>query len=144
MRAKEFLNRLHHDKIAEAIREAELKTSGEIRVFVSRKDIEDPVAAAREHFIQLGMEKTRERNGVLIFVAPHTHKFAIIGDAAVHAKCGDPFWKEVAEAMSGHFRNSEFTEGVLHGVKRAGELLAKHFPRRRDDKNELSNRVAHD
>lgn len=144
MRAKEFLKQVHDGKIAEAIHEAELKTSGEIRVFISRKDIEDAVAAAQEHFIQLGMAKTRDRNGVLVFVAPHTQKFAIIGDAAVHAKCGDPFWKEVADAMSSHFQRSEFTEGILQGVARAGELLAKHFPRRPDDKNELPDRVAHD
>ena len=92
----------------------------------------------------LKMEQTEQHNGVLIFVAPRTHKFAIIGDAGVHEKCGDPFWQELAAAMTEHFRNHQFTEGIVHGVTRAGELLARHFPCRTDDKNELPDDVEHD
>jgi uncharacterized membrane protein len=75
------------------------------------------------------MNQSPERNGVLIFVAPRTHKFAVIGDEAVHAKCGDEFWRKLADAMTGYFRKSEFTPGIIHGVQKAGELLAEHFPR---------------
>ena len=88
------------------------------------------MAAARLEFLRRGMDKSPARNGVLIFVAPRSYKFAVIGDEAVHAKCGDEFWQKLAEAMTGHFRKSEFTEGILHGVQKAGELLAEHFPRR--------------
>ena len=144
MHAKEFVNRLDRDRIVAAIRDAEQHTSGEIRVFISRKPVEDAVAAAQAAFLHLGMEKTHEHNGVLIFVAPKTHKFAVIGDAAVHSNCGDGFWQELAAAMSDHFRKSEFTQGLLLGVKRAGELLARHFPRRDKDTNELSDDIAHD
>jgi uncharacterized membrane protein len=144
MRAKDFLSQLQLDDVVAAIREAEQRTSGEIRVFISRKSIEDPVMAAQAAFLHLGMEKTREHNGVLIFVAPRTHKFAVIGDAGVHAKVGDGFWQELAKAMTDHFRKSEFTPGLVLGVKRAGELLAQHFPCRRNDKNELSDDIAHD
>ena len=144
MREKDFLKQLRHDDIVAAIRDAEHRTSGEIRVFISHKPIEDPVASAQSAFQHLGMEKTREHNAVLIFVAPRTHKFAVIGDDGVHAKCGDGFWQELAKAMTDHFRKSEFTPGIVLGVKRAGELLAQHFPRRSDDRNELPDRVAHD
>src|ERR1039458_4240656 len=65
------------------------------------------------------------------FVAPRAHKFAVIGDEAVHAKCGDEFWRQLADAMAGYFRRSEFTPGIIHGVQKAGELLAEHFPRHR-------------
>src|SRR5579859_3536005 len=129
MKAREFLNQLGHEEIVKAIREAEKKTSGEIRVFVSRKSINDPVVAAQAHFVELGMQNTRDHNGVLIFVAPRAHKFAVIGDSAVHARCGEEFWKQLAHEMSGHFRKSEFTSGIVHGVRKAGELLAEHFPR---------------
>lgn len=144
MKARNFMKQLRHVEIVEAIRTAERQTSGQIRVFVSRKDVEDPVAAAQAHFLELGMEKTREHNGVLLFVAPRSHKFAVIGDTAVHAQCGDEFWRDLATEMSGHFRRSEFTSGLVHGVRKAGELLAKHFPRRPDDSNELPDDVAHD
>jgi uncharacterized membrane protein len=65
-------------------------------------------------------------------------------DAGVHARCGDGFWQKLTDAMTEHFRKSEFTEGIVQGVKRAGELLAEHFPRRPDDANELPDRVEHD
>jgi len=144
MKAQEFLKTLRHDEIVAAIRDAEKKTSGEIRVFVTRLPIETPVAAAQAHFARLGMEKTRERNGVLIFVAPLTHKFAVIGDRGVHERCGDPFWLATTAEMSTHFRESNFTDGIVHGIKKAAELLAEHFPRQPDDRNELSDDVAHD
>ena len=144
MNARAFLNQLRHQDIVAAIQAAEKLTSGEIRVFVSRKPVEDPVDEAQRHFVELGMKKTRDRNGVLIFVAPQTRKFAVIGDEAVHARCGEAFWTQLAQEMSGHFRRSEFTSGIIHGVRKAGELLAAHFPRRADDTNELSDQVETD
>lgn len=144
MKARSFLDRLSHQQIVEAIRDAEKKTSGEIRVFVSRKSIKEAVPAGQAHFIELGMDKTRERNGVLIFVAPRAHKFAVIGDAGVHARCGDDFWTQLAHEMSGHFRKSEFTTGIVHGVRKAGELLAQHFPRQSGDTNQLSDDIESD
>jgi uncharacterized membrane protein len=144
MKAKEFLNRLQHDKIVAAIQKAERTTSGEIRVFVTRREPEDPIAAAQHQFTHLEMEKTKERNGVLIFVAPRVRKFAVIGDAGVHAKCGDSFWKEVADEMTGHFKQEGFTEGIVHGITKAGELLARHFPRRPGDKNQLPDEIGED
>jgi uncharacterized membrane protein len=120
---------MHHDNVVAAIRDTEKKTSGEIRVLVSPKHIEDPVTEAQKEFLHLGMDKSPHRNGVLIFVAPRAHKFAVIGDKAVHEKCGDEFWQKLAEAMTAYFRKSEFTEGIIHGVKKAGELLAEHFPK---------------
>jgi uncharacterized membrane protein len=144
MKAREFLNRLEQEKIVAAIGEAEKLTSGEIRVFVSRKPVEDPLPVAQAHFLKLGMEKTQLRNAILIFVAPRTHKFAVVGDVGVHARCGDSFWHELTEEMAGHFRQSDFTSGLVHGIRKAGQLLAQHFPFARGDRNELSDNVAHD
>jgi uncharacterized membrane protein len=144
MRPRGFLNQLDDQKIVTAIRDAEGKTSGEIRVFVSRKEFADPVAAAKEQFTRLGMSKTAQRNGVLIFVVPRSHTFAVIGDEAVHAQCGDAFWCELAEQMSTRFRNADFTGGIIHAIQKAGELLGKHFPRAADDINELSDTVERD
>lgn len=144
MRARDFLKQLRHDDIVAAIRAVERRTSGEIRVFISRKVVHDPVGAAQQSFLELGMDKTRRRNAVLIFLAPRTRQFAVIGDAGVHEKCGDAFWQELARAMVEQFRKSEFTQGILHGVEKAGELLAQHFPRLPDDRNELPDRIAHD
>jgi uncharacterized membrane protein len=144
MNPREFLRQIDDAKIVAAIKEAEQRTSGEIRVFVSHDLAEDVVAAAQERFLRLRMKKTRERNGVLIFVAPRARKFAVIGDEGVHRQCGEEFWRLLAEEMSGCFKRSEFTEGITLGVRKAGELLTAHFPRRCGDQNELSDRVGRD
>ena len=132
---------IDHAKVVAAIAAAESRTSGEIRILVAREKAEEPVLAAEKHFERLGMTQTVERNGVLIFLAPRSHTFAIVGDTAIHEKCGNAFWQELAASMEAQFKRGEFTEGLVNGVQRAGELLAVNFPRRPDDRNELPNQV---
>jgi uncharacterized membrane protein len=144
MKHQDFLDQLNHDGIVAAIRAAEQKTSGEIRIFISHKKVDDAVAAAQTQFEQMGMTKTRHRNGVLIFVAPAARKFAILGDQGVHQKCGDEFWRAVASEISGYFAKSEFTAGIIHGIQKAGELLAVHFPPQPGDTNELPDKIEED
>ena len=144
MKTPDFIQQLREPEIIAAIRAAEQKTSGEIRVFISDKAVTEPVAAAQEQFTRLGMGQTRDRNGVLIYVAPRSQQFAVIGDSGVHARCGDGFWQELTRSMSEHFRAGDFTAGIVQGIARAGELLGQHFPRRPDDHNELPDRVERD
>lgn len=144
MQHNAFLQLLDESRIVAAIQSAELKTSGEIRVFVTRARAEDPMAAARRQFEKLGMHRTELRNGVLIFLAPKSQKFAIIGDESVHQHCGDVFWRETAEAMSGLLKQGQYTEAVVAGITRAGEVLARFFPRQHDDRNELPDTLASD
>ena len=144
MKHRKFVSQIAHERIHAAIHAAEQKTSGEIRVMVSHQAAPDPVVTAQETFLRLGMQATKHRNAVLIFVAPRSRTFAVIGDEAVHAKCGDAFWRELADAMTGHFKREEHTEGLLHGINRAGELLAAHFPPEADDRNELPDDVIKD
>ena len=132
---------LEDARIVEAIREAELRSSGEVRVYVSDASVDDPVAAAREQFARMGMHATAQRNGVLIYVAPRSRNFAIVGDDAVHARCGETFWRDVAGAMSRHFAIDHPTEAIVLGIRKAGELLSNHFPCRPGDRNELPNEV---
>jgi uncharacterized membrane protein len=128
MKPRHFLSALDHDAVVAAIRDAEKKTTGRIHVFVSHHKTTDPVAAARKHFLRMKMDRTRHRNGVLIFVSPKSHRFAVIGDQGVHEKCGDEFWTRVAAAMTEHFKAEKLTDGLLHAISKAGELLAEKFP----------------
>jgi uncharacterized membrane protein len=142
MRTREFLSKLEHDRIIQAIHEAESKTSGEIRVLVQRGKLRgDPLVAAQRKFQRLGMHKTRERNAVLIFVAPRVHKFAIVGDQAIHEICGDELWQRVVEGMRTHFQNEKFSDALIEAVKEMGTMLERHFPKTSDDTNELPNDV---
>jgi uncharacterized membrane protein len=118
-----------HERVVAAIRDAESKTTGEIRVVVARHKAADPVAAAQVYFNKFGLAKAKDRNGILIFVAPRSRNFAVIGDTGIHEKCGDAAWSSIAASMGERFRSGEFTEGIVHGVERAGELLASSFPR---------------
>jgi uncharacterized membrane protein len=131
MRTKEFLSKLEHDEIVKAIRDAESKTSGEIRVFIQRGELDvDPLGPATKRFHRLGMHKTPERNAVLIFVAPRAHKFAIVGDEAIHQKCGEELWQRLVGQMRDHFRNENFTAAIADAIHEIGDALAAHFPQR--------------
>jgi uncharacterized membrane protein len=146
MRHEEFLAALANEAIVAAIREAESRTRAEIRVHVTDEAIVDTEAAAAAVFEKLGMTATDERNGTLIFLAPETQRFTVLGDRGIHAACEPGFWDRAAEAMRPHFRESRFTEGIVAGVRALGEELARCFPRRPgdSDRNELPDEVSRD
>jgi uncharacterized membrane protein len=142
MRTKEFLDKLEHDRIVAAIRKAESNTSGQVRVFIQRGKMEaDPLIAAQKKFHQLGMHKTSERNAVLMFVAPRAHKFAVVGDKAIHEKCGAQLWQRLVEGMREHFRNEKFSEALVEGIEEAGKALAAHFPPRARSSGHLPDEI---
>lgn len=142
VRTKEFLSKLEHERIVRAIREAEAKSSGEIRVYLQRGHlVDDPLPVAQKQFHQLGMHKTEQRNAVLIFIAPRAQKFAIVGDRAIHEKCGDAFWRCVVEVMRAHFTKEEFTDAIVEAIQETGRLLAEHFPKQGPNVNELPDEV---
>ena len=142
VRTKEFLSKVDHDLVVRAIREAEVRSSGEIRVYIHRGKLdEDALTAARQRFSRLGMEKTRDRNAVLLFISPRAHKFAVVGDKAVHEKCGNDYWQQVVNTMREHFRNERFSQAIVDAIKEIGDLLAAHFPPKPGGANELSNEI---
>jgi len=144
MNSREFLNHLDEPKIVAEIAQAEKATSGEIRVFISKREVNDVVARAQRRFEKLGMTRTQLRNGVLLYFAPRSRKFAVVGDLAIHEKCGPAFWEEVSMEVRAHLRTEHFTEAIIHGVHKVGEVLARHFPRQDGDLDELSNAIERD
>jgi len=144
MKVEQFHQQLNEPRIVFAIQEAERKTSGEIRVLVSKRKIEDPVAEAQKIFLREKMDRTAERNGVLIFIAPLSRKYAVIGDQGITEKVGNQFWSEVVDSMGEYFKQTDFNQGVVEAIQKIGEALAIHFPRKRDDENELSNTILKD
>jgi uncharacterized membrane protein len=117
-----------HDRIVAAIRRAESRTTGQICVHVSPDDVDAHVAVVPA-FDRMGLGETKERNAVLIFVAPKTRTFAVYGDAGVHERCSDDFWQSTVAGMETHFRAGSVTEAVVAGIERIGATLAEHFPR---------------
>src|SRR6476660_8696133 len=142
METEDFFSKPDHERIVKAIRSAEAGTSSEIRIYVDRRDLkEDPVSAGQREFIRLGMDKTRERNAVLIYVAPRAQEFAVIGDEEVHRRCGAELWQQVAGKMSEHFGQGQFSDAIIEAIAYLAGVLAKHFPRRWRNPNELPDDV---
>jgi uncharacterized membrane protein len=142
MRTHRFLRELEHDRIVNAIKAAEAKTSGQIRVFLQRGRFEeDALARAQKKFLHLGMHKTAEHNAVLIFVAPRAQKFAVIGDEGVHQKCGEQFWQQLVARMREHFLREDFTQALLEAITATGELLARYFPNKNGSTNALPDEI---
>jgi Predicted membrane protein len=141
---RHFLSKIDSDRIVGEIADAEKRSSGQIRVHVTRRKPSNLEERARRRFELLGMTRTAERNGVLIYIAPKLRRFQILGDSGIHEKCGDDFWKETAAAMEERFRRGEFTEGLVHGIGKVGEVLAAHFPRGSGDRNQLPDEVTED
>jgi uncharacterized membrane protein len=119
---------IDNERIKQAIHEAERQTTGEIRVAVSSFFWGNVHQTAEKAFKRMGLNATKERNGVLFFVVPARRKFTILGDVGIHQKVGDEFWTAVVGAVAEKFRKGDFTGGLVHGIQVAGEQLSLHFP----------------
>lgn len=142
MKADDIFDEEKRAQIEDAIALAEKDTSGEIRVHIEDHCNEEILDHAAFIFKTLEMEKTAARNGVLIYLAVLDKKFAIIGDSGINAKVPDGFWDSTRDIMTTRFRNNELVEGIVEGVRHAGQQLKQHFPYQQDDINELSNEVS--
>lgn len=143
MKVSNFFSEGEKKLISEAIKEAELNTSGEIRVHLEQSCNIDVLDCAALIFEQLGMHKTQLRNGVLFYLAVENKKFAILGDAGINAVVPENFWDGIKEEMRKNFLQNKFTEGLITGIRMAGEKLKKHFPYSMEDVNELSDDISY-
>ena len=142
MRALNFFSKEQKELIKSAIQEAELNTSGEIRVHIDNKCKEDVMDRAAWWFAKLEMHKTELRNGVLFYLAVKDRKFAILGDSGINAVTPDNFWDDIKQRMAGHFAEKDFTGGLREGILMAGDALKEQFPHQKDDVNELSDEIS--
>jgi uncharacterized membrane protein len=140
--AKTFFTEAEQQQIVDAIKQAELNTSGEIRVHIEPECKVDPYDRAQQVFESLGMHATEQKNGVLFYVAYADKKFAILGDKGIHDKVQQNFWDAEKELLLSHFKDGKYTEGLCQAIADAGEKLKLHFPYQSDDTNELSNDIS--
>ena len=139
---EDFLTQQEEQEIIEAIRIAELETSGEIRVHIEQKCNMDIYEHALEVFHYLKMDNTKEQNGVLIYVAVDNKAFVIYGDKGINDIVGSDFWNSTRDKIASQFKNSNFKQGLINGIKEAGKVLAQHFPWEHGDRNELDNSIS--
>ena len=96
---------------------------------------------AREQFFAQGLHLTRDRTGVLIFVAVAEHHVEILADQGINAKLAHNVWADAVTEFIKNVKAGRVVEGFLAAITRCGQTLAEHFPRAADDVNELPNRL---
>jgi uncharacterized membrane protein len=144
MSVENFFSAEEKQQILDAIAQAELNTSGEIRLHMEDKCKIDLLDRAAYIFDKLDMHQTAQRNGVLFYLAVSDRKFAILGDAGINKVVPANFWDEIKETMLGYFKEGKFTDGLSRGILMAGEQLKANFPFQSDDVNELSDEISFD
>ncbi len=142
MSVENFFSKEEKKQITDAIAQAELNTSGEIRLHVEGKCKIDVLDRAAYVFEKLEMNETAQRNGVLFYLAVYDRKFAIIGDAGINQLVAADFWNETKETMLAFFKEGKFADGLSKGILMAGEQLKANFPYQSDDVNELSDEIS--
>jgi uncharacterized membrane protein len=138
----DFFTEEEHKAISTAIKAAEKRTSGEIRVHLEDHCDNLPEDRAAYVFDQLEMYKTKDRNAVLFYLAVEDHRFAVVGDAGIHDRVGGDFWTALCQSMEARFRQKEFLKGLTEGIQLMGEHLSQQFPYEREDVNELDDEVS--
>ncbi len=142
MKVKDFIGDKGKALIEQAIKEAELNTSGEIRVHLESKCSGDPLQRAVYIFNYLKMYRTQARNGVLVYVAVGSRKFAIIGDAGINAVVPDNFWDGIKEQMQVNFAAGNYVDGLVQAIRESGVSLKRYFPYQSDDINEQPDEIS--
>jgi uncharacterized membrane protein len=140
--AKNFFSEKEREQIVNAIKEAELNTSGEIRVHIENNCPGDVLERGMYWFGKMGIHETEQHNGVLFYLAVKSRKFAIIGDEGINKVVPDNFWEKIKVRMGHLFQQGEFAKGLQRGIIDAGEALKKYFPYQSDDVNELSDEIS--
>lgn len=141
-----ILSEIELEKISEEIRYQEQRTFGELRVSIKlKKGFLDRKRSIRElairEFYRLGMNNTRDKNGILFFLLLSDREFYILPDEGISSKLPQSFLDELAKKTEQYFREKNFFEGIIFTLKECGNVLAEHFPRKPEDKNELSDKV---
>lgn len=138
---RSILSEEQEKALVAAITDAELKTSGELRVHLE-KSTKDAQARAKEMFGKLEMHKTAEKNGVLFYLAVESRKLAIWAGEGINNQVPSHFWEDIIVAMIEEFKSGHFSEGLIKGIEMAGRALGEYFPRKEDDVDELSNEIS--
>jgi uncharacterized membrane protein len=141
---KDFLTTEQEQEVVEAIRAAEARTSGEIRVVITSRWILRPERCARRLFDQLGMERTRHRNGALIVLFARRRRFVVLGDDALEEIIRPQGWQEISAEMSALLREGRKVEALIGVIRRLGATMAAHWPPDASNPDELPNAVVRD
>jgi len=141
---KRFLTDEQEKRVIEAIRQAESGTTAEICVHLRKKCKKDVLVEAQTYFKKLKLDRTRQKNAVLIFVALEDRRFAVVGDRGIHEKVRDAFWESVRDLLGDRFRAGDIAGGLAAAARCIGEEAKKNFPAAGKHFNQLPDTVTED
>lgn len=141
--SKDFLSKEDEQYVIASIKDAELATSGEVRVHIEKKCSIDPIERAKQVFAKLKMHRTQLRNGVILYIATEDHKIVIWGDEGIHKKVGQDFWDDELEMIVQSFKEGNYGKGIGKAISDIGQKLKEHFPYQDDDVNELLDDISY-
>jgi uncharacterized membrane protein len=130
-------------KIVAEIARVEGLTIGEVRLHIEDFCDSDPLERAIQVFEKLGMQKTKNRSGILIYLASESRKIAIYGDKGIHNKVGKEYWNNIVAQTILRIQSEDMTAAMIQVIKELGEPLAEHFPETNQEINELTNEISY-
>lgn len=143
MATEEFLTNAQEQEVIEAIQKVEQQTSGEVRVHIEHTCDGEPLERADTIFHELGMDQTRQQNGVLIYIASEDHKAAVYAGKGIHKQVEENFWSDVLHILIEHFKKQEFEQGIEDAVLMVGDKLTELYPFQEGKSNELSDEISY-
>lgn len=112
------------------------------RLFLSPSEAEEEVEeAATTSFYGEGLYRTRDENGILLFISVLEQKVWVLGDRGINARINPAEWEEIVTELTTGIKAGNQGEVLCRAVRRIGALLKTHFPYRRDDTDELHNLI---
>jgi len=143
MASDDLLTKEQEQQVIEAIKKAELQTSGEIRLHIEHNCSQDPLERAARIFQELGMDQTEQQNGVLIYIASEDHQAAVYAGKGIHEQVEDGFWNDVLNQLIEYFKEGAFVDGIESAVHKVALKLENLYPYQKGDTNELSNEISY-
>lgn len=141
-KVEDFLTKAEEEKVVAAIRDAEKETSGEIRVHIENTNSKPCLERAEDVFYFLGMDNTKDKNGVLFYVDVENKQFAVVGDSGIDQVVPEHFWESVRDRVTGEFAKGNYADGLVLGIIEAGQKLQIFFPFHHTDTDELTNEIS--
>ena len=117
-----------HDRITTTLHEMQAITSAPIHIHFCHHCSKSVMRSAIKFFKHSGLNRTAERNAVLIFIARASERFAILGDAGTHTKLPESFWDDCQEQLTEKFKQALFVEGIEESIKKIAHALSEYFP----------------
>jgi putative membrane protein len=110
--------------------------------FISKKEMEEEIEqAAAAAFQKNRLRNTENGTGILIYISLYERQVKVLGDDGISSKLEHADWEHICEAIINSFKEKQYTNGIVEGVKLSGELLSKHFPIQAGDVDELENEL---